>query len=62
MTLMIGGDITVIGIYNSDEFFVIWMIYLGFGWVLSGRLGSGWVLAGFGANPAETQPGRWVAG
>ena len=53
-------------LYNSDEFFVIWMIYLAFGWVLSGRLGFGWVSAGFwlgfGTNPAETQPGRWVAG
>ena len=49
-------------LYNSDEFFVIWMIYLAFGWVLSGRLGSGWVSAGFWDNPAETRPGRWVAG
>ena len=38
------------------------MIYLVFDWVLSGRLGSGWVSAGFWDNPAETQPGRWVAG
>ena len=50
-------------IYTTPmSFFVIWMIYLAFGWVLSGRLGSGWVLAGFWDNPAETQPGRWVAG
>ena len=55
-------DISRAYLYKSDEFFVIWMIYLTSGWVLSGRLGSGWGLAGFGANPAETQPGRWVVG